>query len=159
MSSQFLTGHLGITHIWCNWLTHFILLPAGSNHGKLINLLAIHINPQNDPDNPIGCSAAQSQFTSDHLVTLSPPRVAQKDHLLLCSICPAQVAKVEADHTPASYSPRLCMNQRNPEMHCNLAAHILQGLLCILSEHIVIFRMQIKLYGCHNLGHLLQQIR
>lgn len=60
----------------------FILIPAGSNHGILINLLTIYINPQNDPDNPIGCSAAQSQFTSDHLVALCPPRVAQKDHLL-----------------------------------------------------------------------------
>lgn len=51
----------------------FTLMPAGSHHGSLINLLTMYINPQNDPDNLIGCRAAQSQFTSDHLLTLFPP--------------------------------------------------------------------------------------
>lgn len=43
---------------------------------EAISLLTIYINPQNDH------RVAQPQFTSDHLVTLSPARVAQEDHLL-----------------------------------------------------------------------------
>ncbi|OWK02621.1 hypothetical protein Celaphus_00010196, partial [Cervus elaphus hippelaphus] len=44
----------------------------GSGHGNLINLLALYVNPPSDPDNPLGCGAAQAQFTPDHLVAGLP---------------------------------------------------------------------------------------